>query len=137
MDAVICACGRRLESDTHLDFADLLTEGHDPDECSRQVGFQGRFNGRAEMVDAVVAHLGERESMSGAELFEIRQVLSASAATMPLGSRSVSLCDGEFVVRARALLERWPEAEYSNDDLDLASFVGGARELLSEIVGRA
>ena len=88
MDAVVCACGRRIESETRrLSFADLRTEGHDPDKCSRQIGFQGRFDGRAEMVEAALAHLSERGSLYGVELFEVRQVLSALVATLPLGPR--------------------------------------------------
>lgn len=88
MDAVVCACGRRIESSTFRpSFATLRTEGHDPDECSRQIGFQGRLDGRAEMVDAAIDHLEERGSLSGAELFEIRTVLSQLVSTLPLGSR--------------------------------------------------
>lgn len=75
MNAIVCACGRRVESDDPLstDFVALLRRGdHDPDECSRQMGFQSKLQGRHEMIDATMSHLLERRSLGVEELAEIK-----------------------------------------------------------------
>jgi hypothetical protein len=92
MNAAVCACGRRLESEgtysggpsTSYLMSALRTETHDPDECSRQVGFQGRFDGRREMALAAVDHLIERQTLDGKEVAEIRTNLLDLVTSLPL-----------------------------------------------------
>lgn len=84
----VCACGRRLESDWKTPdglMMSLRTPGHDPDECSRQIGYQGRFDGRAEMVEPVMDHLSARGSLAGRELAETRAELLGLVHSIPLG----------------------------------------------------
>jgi hypothetical protein len=88
VNAVVCACGRRAEIDgpwTSLGFGALRTPSHDPDECSRQIGYQGRLDGRAEMVEPTIKHLLERRSLSGLEIAEIRTNLLDLVHSLPLG----------------------------------------------------
>lgn len=78
MDAIMCACGRRIEREypsPRPTMYDLRTAGHDPDECSRQIGFQSRLRGRHEMVDRTMEHLLSRNSLGPNELSEIRTEL--------------------------------------------------------------
>lgn len=89
MNAVVCACGRRIETHgpIHDPWGLLHDRGHDPDECSRQIGFQGRFDGRQEMAEAAVEHLIERQTLGGAEIAEIRTNLLDFVKSLPLGPR--------------------------------------------------
>ena len=86
--AAVCACGRKLESDDHtrtpmLLMADLRTATHDPDECSRNIGYEERCRGRREMVEATMRHLLIRRSLSAAELAETRTELLGYVMHMP------------------------------------------------------
>lgn len=90
MDAVVCACGRRVEREypsTRPTMFDLRAPGHDPNECSRQIGFQGRFDGRREMAEFAIEHLAARRALGGAEIAEIRTNLLDAVNSMPLGKR--------------------------------------------------
>jgi len=98
MNAVQCACGRRIERETnHPSIEDLRTPLHSPDECSRNIGYQGRIDGRREMawyqgrIDgrremaiAAVAHLINRRSLSAPEVCEIRDNLLQMVTSLPL-----------------------------------------------------
>lgn len=89
MKAIVCACGRRVEDQdwaTGAGLALLLkTSGHDPDECSRNIGFQGRLDGRREMAEAAVEHLVERGTLSGVEIAEIRSNLLNKVISLGFG----------------------------------------------------
>lgn len=93
MKAIVCACGRRIEDQdwatgTGLALA-LRTPGHDPDECSRNIGFQGRLDGRREMAEAAVEHLVERGTLSGVEIAEIRSNLLDMVVSLGAGPQGV------------------------------------------------
>jgi len=88
VNAVVCACGRTIERGELLmppTIDDLRAAGHDPDECSRQVGFQGRFDGRREMALLAVDHLSERGTLGGLEIAEIRTNLLDAVHSLTLG----------------------------------------------------
>lgn len=91
MNAVVCACGRRIERVSGFpNIEDLRTATHDPDECSRAIGYQSRLDGRVEMVEPFIAQLAERRSIArrvgrGGELAEIRTNLLDLTRSLPLG----------------------------------------------------
>lgn len=93
MKAIVCACGRRVEDQdwatgTGLALA-LRTPGHDPDECSRRIGFQGRLDGRREMAEAAVEQLMERGTLGGKEIAEIRTNLLDMVLSLGFGKESL------------------------------------------------
>jgi len=75
--AIVCACGRRVEAEgvAYLPFTYLREGDHDPDECSRQIVYQGRIDGRLEMVDVTIEHLIARRTLNPGGLAEIHTVL--------------------------------------------------------------
>lgn len=93
LQAAVCACGRRIESSNPMLsamtlMAELKAHGHDPNECSRGIAYQGRFDGRREMALAAVEHLIERRTLSGEEIAEIRTNLLDLVHSLPLGAVS-------------------------------------------------
>ena len=83
MSTWICACGRKYESDKQFaelaGWANLFADGHNPDDCSRRIGYQDRLDGRAEMIVAIRKELIARRTLGGAEIAELTGNLREAA----------------------------------------------------------